>query len=83
MVVGRETPRVCTFRISVRGGVWQVTRDGGFYGDYLSRSEAVASACSAARSLEAAGAFARVLTQPGDVVIRHHDAKLTFGRRGA
>lgn len=64
--------RSCTFRASRRSSVWQVTRDEVFYGDYLTRDEALKSACSAARSFEAVGGTARVLASPGDVVIAHH-----------
>jgi hypothetical protein len=64
--------RTCTFRASRRSSVWQVTRDEVFYGDYLSREEALKSACSAARSFEAVGGTARVLASPGDVLIAHH-----------
>ncbi len=82
MVIGRDTTRLCTFRVSSGGGVWQVTRDDAFYGDYLTRNEAVESACSAARSLEASGGRAQVVMSPGDAVIRHQDIKHPFGRRG-
>jgi hypothetical protein len=63
--------RTCTFRTSVRSGVWQVTRDHIFYGDFLTREAAVRSACEAARSFEASGGLARVLAPPGETLVPH------------
>jgi hypothetical protein len=60
----------------MRAGVWQVTRDKVFYGDYLTREDALESACSAARSVEAGGGAARVLTPSGEAVIPHHEPRL-------
>ena len=57
------------------GGVWQVTRDYVFHGEYASREEAAEGACNAARSLEAAGGAARVLATPGDTPIPHHTSR--------
>jgi hypothetical protein len=64
--------RTATFRLSERAGVWQVTREHAFWGDYLSRRAAEAGACQAARSFEAAGGSARVLLLPGETPIPHH-----------
>ncbi|HEY8616849.1 hypothetical protein [Phenylobacterium sp.] len=69
----RDEHRSCTFHVRERAGVWEVTRDHVFHGDYLSRAPAVRSACSAARSFEAAGGRARVLVAPGDQQINHQD----------
>ena len=71
----RAAPRICTFRAGLRGGVWQVTRDHVFHGEYASREEAAEGACNAARSLEAAGGAARVLATPGDTPIPHHTSR--------
>lgn len=71
----RAAPRICTFRAGLRGGVWQVTRDYVFHGEYASREEASEGACNAARSLEAAGGAARVLATPGDTPIPHHTSR--------
>ena len=71
----RAAPRICTFRAGLRGGVWQVTRDYVFHGEYASREEAAEGACNAARSLEAAGGAARVLATPGDTPIPHHTSR--------
>ena len=71
----RAAPRICTFRAGLRGGVWQVTRDYVFHGEYASREEAGEGACNAARSLEAAGGAARVLATPGDTPIPHHTSR--------
>ena len=67
----RRAGRTCTFRAASRGGVWQVTRDFVFYGDYLSREAAVQGACEAARSFDAAGGSARVLAPPREQVVSH------------
>jgi hypothetical protein len=68
---GRKAVPTCTFRTLSSAGAWQVTRDGVFYGDYLTRREAAEGACSAARSFEAVGGQARVLASPGEIVIPH------------
>lgn len=67
--------RTATFRLAQRIGVWQVTRDHSFWGDYLSRRAAQAGACEAARSFEAGGGSARVLLLPGETLIPHHARK--------
>ena len=61
------------FRAQLSAGVWSVTRDDDFYGDYLTRTEALVGACSAARSMEALGHVAEVRSGPADVVVRHQD----------
>jgi hypothetical protein len=72
-LIGAPTDgRTATFRLSQRVGVWQVTRDHSFWGDYLSRKAAQAGACAAARSFEALGGSARVLLLPGETQIPHH-----------
>lgn len=60
-----------TFRTGARNGVWFVTKDHVLYGDYLSRDQAIRSACLAARGVEDAGGQARVLSVPNDVVVDH------------
>lgn len=67
--------RDCTFRASLRSGVWSVTRDHVFYGDFLSRAEALRQACAAAVAVEALGGTARVLAPPGETLVPHRDAK--------
>ena len=67
-----DRPRDCTFRAALRSGVWSVTKDGAFYGDYLSRAEALRGACAGARAIEALGGTARVLAAPGDTLVPHH-----------
>ena len=74
----RPPARICTFRAGLRGGVWEVTRDYVFYGDYLTRQEAAEGACIAARTVEATGCSARVLATPGDTLIPHQ----TFRSKG-
>ena len=62
-----------TFRAGLRSGVWSVTKNSHFYGDYLSRAEAIRSACHAARAVEALGGEAVVLAGPDEAVIPHGD----------
>jgi len=71
----RDAGRSCTFRLRRRAGVWEVTRDHLFHGDYLTRGEALRSACSAALSFEAAGGTASVVATPGDTPIAHRPAR--------
>ena len=70
-----ESPhRLCTFRAVLRSGVWSVTRDDIFYGDYLARAEALRAACSAARAVEARGGTARVIDGRGEIIVGHQSA---------
>lgn len=46
------------FELRRRSGIWQVTKDGRFYGDFLSEMEALDSAQAAVRSIVAGGGFA-------------------------
>jgi hypothetical protein len=62
---------ICTFTAAERQGVWAVTRDGVFYGDYLSREQAIASAQAGARAIEARGGAARVVVRSGDQRVPH------------
>ena len=62
---GRDT----TFRTILRSGVWSVTKNHVFYGDYFSREQALRSACNGARMVEATGGAVRVLA--GEEVIVH------------
>jgi hypothetical protein len=67
-----RTPRPgVTFRVTLRAGVWSVTKDHVFYGDYFSRDQAIASACYGARAAEATGGEVRVLS--GEQLIAHRD----------
>jgi hypothetical protein len=70
-LIARAPPRRCTFRVGLSSGVWFVTRDEVFYGDYLTRGQAMESACNGARTIEAQGGSAVVLAMPGEVVVPH------------
>ena len=70
-LIARGPIRSCTFRVSERSGVWCVTKNDTFYGDYLSRSQATEAACFGARTVEAQGGTAMVHTMPGDVPVSH------------
>jgi len=68
-LIAPSAGRNCIFRISQSAGVWSVVKDDGFYGDYLTRAQAIASACYAARAVEDAGGSAEVRAGPRDRVI--------------
>ena len=59
---------VSTFRAVQRGDIWEVRRDSVFYGDYLSREQAVQGACVGARAVESRGGVACVVVGSGQVV---------------
>jgi hypothetical protein len=67
----RAPSRDTTFRTSRRSGMWAVTKNNLFYGDYFSRDQAIRSACYGARTVEATGGVARVLA--GEEIIAHCD----------
>jgi len=67
----RYSSKHCTFRACLRGGVWQVTRDYVFFGDFESRAAAIEGAIQAAVAYEATGGRARVLGPPGETLIPH------------
>jgi len=70
-LIPRGPVRSYTFRAGERSGVWFVTKNDAFYGDYLSRGQAIEAACFGARTVEAKGGSARVLTSPGDTLVGH------------
>jgi hypothetical protein len=72
-LIARGPVRDTTFQVSEQSGVWAVSKNGAFYGDYLSREQAVRSACYGARSVEATGGQARVFGPPGNALISHRD----------
>ena len=65
------TAAISTFRVSARAGVWNVSFGKAFFGDFLTRSDAVQAACVAARNVEARGGEARVVAPPRDALIPH------------
>jgi hypothetical protein len=67
-----RSSRTCTFRTRQNEDVWQVSRDGVFYGDYHSHAQALAAACFGARAAEARGSPARVLNGREEEVVPHH-----------
>lgn len=62
-----------TYEVSKQGGVWHVLRDKVFYGDFLTRGDAVRGACFGARADEARGHSAQVLAPPGDSPLPHFE----------
>ena len=64
------------FRITPGSGIWRVSRDGAFFGDYLTHGNAVRAACAGARIDENRGRVALVFEPPGVVALRHHEPHL-------
>lgn len=56
----RRSDGVTRFQVRQRMGVWEVTRDGRFYGDYFAKDHAVDAATVAARTVVAKGGAADV-----------------------
>lgn len=78
-VSDRSPSRNTTFRVNLRSGVWAVTKNHLFYGDYLSQEQAIRSACYGARAVEATGGQAQVLA--GEAVFQHREADPRLERR--
>jgi len=58
-----ETPEISkgpalVFELRRRSGIWEVTRDGRLYGNFLSEGEALESAQAAVRMVVGGGGFA-------------------------
>ncbi|CAN7539410.1 hypothetical protein LJR219_003821 [Phenylobacterium sp. LjRoot219] len=67
-LIARSRAKTCTFRTGQSSDdVWFVTKDHAYYGDYLTRGQALAAARLGAAAMEAQGASAQVLEVPGDV----------------
>jgi hypothetical protein len=62
-----------TFRVTLRTGVWNVSRDGVFFGDYMTRGNAIRAAYAGARIEEGRGRLAQVFEPPGAVALPHHE----------
>ena len=60
-----------TFTAAELDGVWSVTQNGAFYGDYYSRDQALAGARAGARAVERRGGTACVLVGASRVVEPH------------
>ena len=73
MSLAGRRPSHSVFRAAQRAGVWSVTKDGEFYGDYMSRDQAIRGACNGAQAVEATGRQAKVLVGSGEEVIAHRD----------
>jgi len=61
LVSRSQTQAVTLFGVTLGGGVWQVTRDGRFYGHYMTGQPAFDAAEAAARAVVASGGAADVL----------------------
>ena len=64
---------ILTYEILKQGGAWHVLRDKVFYGDFLSRGDAVRGACFGARTDEARGRRAQVLADEGKAPLPHYE----------
>ncbi len=60
-VGGSHAGPATLFRVNVRGGIWQVTKDGRFYGHYMAGQPAFDAAEAAARAIVARGGTADIL----------------------
>lgn len=64
------------FRIGLGPGVWRVSHNGAFFGDYLTRGNAVRAAYAGARFEEGRGRVAHVFESPGTTALPHHEPHL-------
>lgn len=64
------------FRITTGPGVWHVSRDHVWSGDYLTRGNAIRAAYAGARLDESRGLMAYVLEPPGAAHLPHHEPHL-------
>jgi hypothetical protein len=64
------------FRVTLGSGVWHVRRNDVFFGDYLTRGNAIRAACAAARIEEHRGYVAQVFEPPGTMALPHHEPHL-------
>jgi hypothetical protein len=69
-------PQNQIFRVTLGSGVWHVSQNGTFFGDYLNRGDAIRAACAAARGEEGRGRAAQVFEAPGAVALPHHEPHL-------
>jgi hypothetical protein len=61
------------FRITPGSGVWHVSRNGEFFGDYHTRGNALRGAYAAACVEEGRGRVAQVFEPPGTTALPHHE----------
>lgn len=64
---GRDGAGASVFEVKLRHGVWQVIRDGAFYGHYRARKPALEAAMAAAR-------LPPTRLKPAEVVVHAEDA---------
>lgn len=64
------------FLITWGSGIWHVRRNNVFFGDYLTRGNAIRGACAGARTEEERGRVAQVFEPPGTVALPHHEPHL-------
>ncbi|HEY8618058.1 hypothetical protein [Phenylobacterium sp.] len=73
MIGGIRRPLRSTFRVSGEGEAWRVRLGDTVYGEFLSRGDAIRGACLGARTAEARGGKAEVLSAPGDERMPHYE----------
>jgi hypothetical protein len=73
-IVGTTPPGRRRLQVQQRGGIWSVLKDRVFYGDYLTRAQAIRSACSAACAIDSLGGSAEV--HVGGKVVPHQNVDL-------
>lgn len=52
------------YSVQAHRGLWRVSLDGKYFGDYRSKEHALASVATAMRCLEATGRFASIVVTP-------------------
>jgi hypothetical protein len=68
-----SAPPSRVFRVTLRTGIWNVSRNDVFFGDYRTRGDAVRAAYAAARTEAGRGRLAQVFAPPGKVALSHHE----------
>jgi hypothetical protein len=63
-ITGAQAPH-STFRLATRHGIWRVTLDGAFFGDYRSKQHALEGLEDARRALVGAGRDVEIVAPKG------------------
>lgn len=66
MLRAERQPAGHLFRVARHAGIWRVIHNGAFYRDYATEADATAAAHEAARTEQASGHEARVVTSEGE-----------------
>lgn len=69
MAAATSPSRTTTFRITPKSGIWRVTSDDHFFGDYRARQWALIGAQEGALAVRTGGGAARILVMSASGVI--------------